>query len=347
MDMNSYLLTKLFYRQLEESEEMQVACTPHHQALFFRIMQVQNPVGWAVKHIDLPTESTMFYTCIGSYKTYKNCLADLLKWELIAQIKASKNQYQARKVSLYTDKWRAFFAEADSKQSPTQDQSTAQTPTNAGSMHGRGTNQSKTEASPAYKTNKLLNEETIKPLNLETFKEDYLAAPSKSIRDGSADNPEIIISTKEDSEDRTTYEYPQQAEKKKVAPKRKVSSAKPKEGSANPKKVLPKPDLLFAESPYADKTLFVAAFSGSEYETASLEYYHELIKNWSESKQARKRDWIATAKNWMLKDFKEGKLVTQSSTGYGKPTQPDTASPDNFTGLGNAVDQYFKRKFVK
>jgi hypothetical protein len=60
--------------------------------------------------------------------------------------------------------------------------------------------------------------------------------------------------------------------------------------------------------------------AGSAYAGANLEYYHELVKNWSESKQARKKDWLATVKNWMLRDFKEGKLVTYEPTSYTQPT---------------------------
>ena len=94
--------------------------------------------------------------------------------------------------------------------------------------------------------------------------------------------------------------------KKKVAPKKKEASA----------------DLLFSESPYADKALFRQAFAGTDYESANLDYYHEVISNWSQSKAARKKDWIAMAKNWMLNDYREGKLLTtKPATTYGQATQ--------------------------
>jgi hypothetical protein len=94
--------------------------------------------------------------------------------------------------------------------------------------------------------------------------------------------------------------------KKKVAPKKKEASA----------------DLLFLESPYADKALFRQAFAGTDYESANLDYYYEVISNWSQSKAARKKDWIATAKNWMLNDYREGKLLTtKPASTYGKATQ--------------------------
>jgi hypothetical protein len=109
--------------------------------------------------------------------------------------------------------------------------------------------------------------------------------------------------------DSTTFldaQEPAAGTKKKVAPKKKEASA----------------DLLFSESPYADKALFRQAFAGTDYELANLDYYHEVINNWSQSKAARKKDWIATAKNWMLNDYREGKLLTtKPATTYGQATQ--------------------------
>ncbi len=103
-------------------------------------------------------------------------------------------------------------------------------------------------------------------------------------------------------------------ERKKVAPKKK----EPAGGGQEP------PDLPFWESPCADKDFFKRAFTGTEYETANLDYYHEVIGNWSRSKDARKKDWIAASKNWMLNDYRAGKLVTPttvpSPTAYGKAT---------------------------
>jgi hypothetical protein len=351
--MNSYLLTRLFYRELEESEAMQVTCTPHHQALFFRIVQVQNQVGWTIKNFDLPTESTMFYSCIGSYKTYKKCLADLLTWNLVEQVTEAKNQFQARKVSLYTEKWIAFIAESGaerlSEQATNTSEASTETNRNAGSIQSQGTNPSDGKAVAVNKTSKPLKEETSKPLNLKTSKQGVLQASPKGEKGFESG---INFSTvNEDSQNKADL---LNQEKKKVAPKRKESSAelqdnsvKLTDGSTKLKDKLLKPDLLFTESAYAEKAAFIAAFSGSEYATANLDYYYEIIKNWSESKQAKKKDWIATAKNWMLKDFKEGKLVTYEPLGYAKPTNTNAAGQTSYTGLGNAVDDYFERKFGK
>ncbi len=84
-----------------------------------------------------------------------------------------------------------------------------------------------------------------------------------------------------------TAQEPAVGRKKKVAQKKKEAAS----------------DLLFSESPHADKMRFKEAFIGTEYETANLDYYYEVIGNWSQSKAARKKDWIATAKTWMLNDY--------------------------------------------
>lgn len=66
---------------------------------------------------------------------------------------------------------------------------------------------------------------------------------------------------------------------------------------------------LFSETEYVDIENFKAAFIGTQYEEANFAYYHEVIKNWSDSKGEKKLNWIATAKNWMARDLKEGKFV--------------------------------------
>jgi hypothetical protein len=184
--MNSYLLTRLFYGELEKSEEMQRHCTPHHQALFFRLIQIQNQVGWGVKNFDLPTENTMFYSCIGSYKTYKKCLIDLLQWNLIAEISGARNQYQARKVSLYTEKWTEFTAGTTAQPLPVQDQPTAgattAADTHACAAHCHSSDLCTGKSCAVNKTTKPVNEEMVKPLKLKILKNTSSAKANKQIR---------------------------------------------------------------------------------------------------------------------------------------------------------------------
>ena len=73
---------------------------------------------------------------------------------------------------------------------------------------------------------------------------------------------------------------------------------------------------LFKNSPYFIKEDFIDSFKGSEYELADLDFYYESVKNWSESKGALKKDWKAVARNFMLIDRKDNKLVTKKQNRY-------------------------------
>jgi hypothetical protein len=76
----------------------------------------------------------------------------------------------------------------------------------------------------------------------------------------------------------------------------------------NPKKV----EQLFSESPYFDLETFKEQFTGTQYAGANFEYYHEVINNWSASNGNKKKDWIATAKNWMASDMTKGKFIDKN-----------------------------------
>lgn len=88
-----------------------------------------------------------------------------------------------------------------------------------------------------------------------------------------------------------------------------IKEIKGKESKVKESKVKVSRQTLFSESQFIDKEIFKAAFIGTQYEEANFEYYYEVIKNWSDSKGEKKLDWIATAKNWMARDLKDGKFV--------------------------------------
>lgn len=73
-----------------------------------------------------------------------------------------------------------------------------------------------------------------------------------------------------------------------------------------------KTDHLFSESPFFDLETFKAQFTGTQYAGANFEYYHEVINNWSVSNGNKKKDWIATAKNWMAADMTKGKFIDKN-----------------------------------
>lgn len=71
-------------------------------------------------------------------------------------------------------------------------------------------------------------------------------------------------------------------------------------------KVLP---ILFKDSIYNDIEVFSQSFIGTQYEGANFNFYYEKVKNWSDSKNNKKVDWIATAKNWMADDMANNKFI--------------------------------------
>lgn len=73
---------------------------------------------------------------------------------------------------------------------------------------------------------------------------------------------------------------------------------------------------LFSNSKFADFDKFRSEIEkAGKYAGADIEYYYECVKNWSDAKGVKREDWIATAKNWMLRDFNEGKLRKERSAG--------------------------------
>lgn len=68
---------------------------------------------------------------------------------------------------------------------------------------------------------------------------------------------------------------------------------------------------LFINSEFNDYSTFVKAmgeYAGGKYKSADMNYYYESVKNWSQSKQAKKVDWIATASGFILRDIRDGKM---------------------------------------
>ena len=72
--------------------------------------------------------------------------------------------------------------------------------------------------------------------------------------------------------------------------------------------------LLFKNCPYSDLQVFIKSFEGSKYEAADLEYYFEAVLNWSNAKNVKRIDWLATARNFMLRDHKVNKLKLKNGT---------------------------------
>lgn len=119
----------------------------------------------------------------------------------------------------------------------------------------------------------------------------------------------------------------------------KVKEKKEKESKVKETKVKVSRQTLFSETQFLDIEIFKSAFIGTQYEEANFAYYHEVIKNWSDSKGEKKLDWIATAKNWMAKDIKDGKFV---HINY----KPNATGINNNSKLSYAEREAIKRNLL-
>lgn len=63
---------------------------------------------------------------------------------------------------------------------------------------------------------------------------------------------------------------------------------------------------LFKNSEYYNFDFFYKSID-EKYKIYDLKYYHESALNWSESKGAMYKDWLATIRNFILRDIKDGK----------------------------------------
>lgn len=65
---------------------------------------------------------------------------------------------------------------------------------------------------------------------------------------------------------------------------------------------------IFPDSKFAKFEDFAAEFKAPEYAQIDIYYYWQVIMDWSRSNANKKRDWIATARNWIRNDAAAGKL---------------------------------------
>lgn len=72
---------------------------------------------------------------------------------------------------------------------------------------------------------------------------------------------------------------------------------------------------LFADSRFADYDTFAKEFDKPEFANIDVAYYFECVKDWSASGGKKKRDWIATARNFMRSDLQRGCLHTKAGSG--------------------------------
>lgn len=92
---NGYSLTERWFSFMAENGQ-KVECK--HTAVYLYIVEQFNKRQW-VNSIGLPTDFTMSALNIGSYKTYKKILTDLVEFGFL-KIEWSKNQHTSNKIGL-------------------------------------------------------------------------------------------------------------------------------------------------------------------------------------------------------------------------------------------------------
>ena len=73
-------------------------------------------------------------------------------------------------------------------------------------------------------------------------------------------------------------------------------------------------NVLFKDSEYYNLEVLTDALNKAKapYCEANAGYYYEAMELWSRENNKRKIDWLATCQNWILKDFKDNKLITKN-----------------------------------
>lgn len=75
------------------------------------------------------------------------------------------------------------------------------------------------------------------------------------------------------------------------------------------------PACLFADSRFADFDVFSKQFDAPEFADVDLLYYFHAVADWSSRAGKKQKDWIATARNFMRNDMRDGKLVRIKTDG--------------------------------
>lgn len=88
MRINGFEQIKAFYSWTFDNQDKQIK--PQHISLYLFLLNQNNRANW-VEYFKCPYDLAMTGSCIGSKKTYYNCLNDLQDWGLIEYKKGSNN----------------------------------------------------------------------------------------------------------------------------------------------------------------------------------------------------------------------------------------------------------------
>lgn len=283
--------------------------TPHHVSLYVALFQLWNAAHFP-SSVLLFRDELMRAAHIGSAGTYRACLRDLTAWGLITY-QPSQSQHHPSQALMHELGPEAALPTATPESAPTT------TALSRGPSRGPTTGQA---VPPILKTPVTITDEE----NPTDFSNTSAAGVKK--QQGYA-VPDDSLSAEQLAAEDCAGEAP----KEKVAPKRKS----PSRGGG-------RPEVLFADSELADPEAFIVAFAGTDFELANLRFYHQKVANWrKDGEPPRRRDWKATAKNFMLNDIERNALVlapAQPVAGYGAPAPG--------AGARSAIADYFDSRYA-
>ena len=306
-------------------------CRPHHislyMALFHRWNNERFPVLLKVERISLMREA-----CIGSRSTYTTALRELEAWGFL--------RYYPTRVS-YTGN-QVQMVELTGGSSPTMDQPPVHRPGASRPAEARtdcpemgyprlndGLEVSQ-PVSPQVGYPRLNDRPEVdsppRGVGPHVAHHSLLRKTSttKPVQEnGTADAAQKKIGVVESA-------LPGRAGKKSVgathASRIRAAAQQPRPTTGRSRAHTPAPEVTFSQSAIASLAAFRAAFTDTDYELADLAFYHELISNWRDKKTGEapcRKDWVATAKRFMLNDARDNQLKLASGVQqYG--TAPDS-----------------------
>ena len=338
-----------FIRHIRTAFELLAArdvATPHHVSLYVVLFSQWNEARFPAA-VMLVRAEVMRAAHIGSASTYLKCLRELTTFGLITYLPSKSEHRPSRCLmhELLPAQLTPEVAQAPNSNpplaSPTSGASTSPKSGASTSPKSDASTSFKSGASTSPKSDASTGASRGKAVvsldkQVETKVNEnkpvlsiklYVAAVEK--KGGSAPPPAGQLSVP----DEANLTAPGPPPKVKVAPKRKGPAAPPR-----PRR----PEVPFAHSELATPEAFAAAFAGTDYEFADLCYYHEVVTNWrKDGEPPLRRDWLATAKRFMLNDSHDGRLKLHPSQ---HPSGPHRA-PLSDTEFGKAVDDYVSRRY--
>lgn len=138
-----------------------------------------------------------------------------------------------------------------------------------------------------------------------------IATPPVTETATNIDNKDISIDNKEDNADGGLF------------PSESVSVKRPRKTSETL--------CLFENSRYANYEIFAEQFKEPEFADVDIVYYFHAVGDWSSRNGKKQKDWIATARNFMRNDKRDGKLVKVKQDGA-------ALSPDAIEYLQSMTD---------